>query len=101
MHHQNIWKPIKDILLMEIRLFPKKDATARPPSRRLVSVFSLEGQLRTGNRTTYSLQGEDFALGTDTFVLGVPRIGASARVKGVIRNGGEKIATSMTIIASC
>lgn len=59
--------------------------------------FYLEGQLRSGKATMFSINGEDIHTGEDTFVVGELKLGLAAKVKGSIREGDQKYATSIVV----
>ena len=58
--------------------------------------FSFTGTLTKGRQTSYSINGEDFDLGSETVVVGSPRIGSLAEVRGQIV-AGKNIASALVI----
>ena len=59
--------------------------------------FTLEGEVRTGKDTMYSIDGEDFDMDDSTFMFGELRVGSQAIVKGHLLAGNIRHATSVKI----
>lgn len=62
-----------------------------------IRAFTLNGRLREGKGTPFAVDGEDFVIGPNTWILGEVEIGALAKVKGYIRGLGEREATSIVV----
>jgi len=60
-----------------------------------VAVFDLHGvlEVRDGG---YAIDGEEFAVSADTWVVGVPKSGVTAKVKGTFEDG-MAIATCLVV----
>ena len=71
----------------------KNDAGSSAPT-----TFSIEGPLHRGDETMYGLQGKDMTISPDAWVFGELRVGARARISGVIRRNGIHYATKVTIV---
>lgn len=63
-----------------------------------LSTFRLQGLLRPGNRTQHSVDGEDFHITKDTWIIGDLNYGCMVQVKGVLKLGQGRIATKITIV---
>jgi hypothetical protein len=75
-------------------LKPSQD-TVQPAYRKIT--FTLEGEVRTGKDTLYSIDGEDFDMDDSTFMFGELRVGSQAIVKGHLLAGNIRHATSVKI----
>ncbi len=60
--------------------------------------FTLQGELKPGNRKAYAINGEEFDVDEDTFVVGVLRVGCTAKVRGNINPGVGKCATRIVVV---
>ena len=69
----------------------------RPAPRDPRPRFSLTGELSPGKRTLYAINGIDFQVDTNTWVVGELTCGASVSVCGVYRKGTERYATRITL----
>lgn len=58
---------------------------------------TLEGALKPGATTTYSLNGRDFKITDSTFVVGIPTFGAQAKLRYREESTGELVATNLTV----
>lgn len=90
------FKPIVDLLFMEIHLFPKSDKKSRPSVSAPLRL-EIEGPLRTALHGDFSIDGIDFYVGSNTFVVGVPRVGAKARAT-LTHKSGRKIAQALKVL---
>ena len=61
-------------------------------------VFSVEGLIQSGITAKYSINGEEFDINGDTWVVGVIRLGAMAKVRGTTKVGRPRIATKVVIL---
>lgn len=68
---------------------------AQPAQRKIT--FTLEGEIKTGTETLYSVDGEDFDMDDSTFMFGELRVGSQAIVKGHLLAGNIRHATSVKI----
>lgn len=57
--------------------------------------FFLEGEITPGLKTSYAIEGIDFVIGADSWVIGAITIGAHAKVKGQIICGERQATTVM------
>ncbi len=71
----------------------KRKAIVKPQNLQ----FALEGPLTKGESSPFSINGYDLKTTADTWIFGELRIGAIAKVKGVIMNGHERLCTSIVI----
>lgn len=71
----------------------------KSPEKLFTNEFRVQGEIANGKRTKYSINGEDFEVDDDTWVVGVLRCGAKARVRGITKPGVGKCATKITILA--
>ncbi|RMG44484.1 MAG: hypothetical protein D6719_01760 [Candidatus Dadabacteria bacterium] len=76
-----------------IRLKKQFNPHNRPPSGQ----FSLQGIVQPGDRTSYSINGHDFVVTSNTWIIGKLHIGAIAQVKGVVITGIGKCATKIIV----
>jgi hypothetical protein len=74
----------------------KRRQELAPPAQRKIT-FTLEGEVRTGADTPYSIDGEDFDMDDSTFMFGELRVGSQAIVKGHLLAGNIRHATSVKI----
>ena len=74
----------------------KRSQELAPPAQRKIT-FTLEGEVRTGADTLYSIDGEDFDMDDSTFMFGELRVGSQAIVKGHLLAGNIRHATSVKV----
>lgn len=74
----------------------KKNAVGRSSASKTLQ-FALEGPLGRGEHTAFAINGYDLKTTADTWIFGQLRVGAYAKVKGVIVNGHERLCTSVVI----
>lgn len=98
MQTQSPWKPLVDLLLSDVKLFPsgEKQKAKKPPT----SMFTLEGRLSPGQHSKYAINGQDFVLNEDTWVVGVPKLGVVAKVSGTVRSG-QHFAKTVRVLGAC
>lgn len=73
---------------------PSQDIT-QPYQRKIT--FTLEGEVKTGIDTMYSIDGEDFDMDDSTFMFGDLSVGSQAIVKGHLLAGNIRHATSVKV----
>lgn len=62
--------------------------------------FKLEGAITRGTNTPYAVDGEDFKIDGNTWIVGDMRLGASAKVSGVISPANGKKASKIIVSSS-
>ena len=72
-------------------------ASRQQPTQETTTEFVLRGEVRPGQSTKYSIQGEDFEVLGSTWLIGVIEFGVIARVRGVIKPGLGKCAREVVI----
>jgi len=91
MQEVNVFQPIVSFIKRISGADDVKRKASRTPS------FYLEGELRSGKLTMFSVNGEDITTGGDTWVVGELKLGLAAKVKGAIQDDGKKYATSIVL----
>jgi hypothetical protein len=79
----------------KLRKKAEQKAAQKAPS---TYAFALEGSIRAGNATPYSLNGYDLKTNAETWIFGEIKIGGHAKVKGIILNGHERLCTSIVMV---
>lgn len=59
--------------------------------------FILQGKVERGTQTTFAVEGQDFVIDGNTWILGELSLGSFVRVKGTIKNLGERCASSIVV----
>ena len=72
---------------------PQKNTTS---SKQNSQRFALEGAIQAGTNSPFSINGKDFSITDDTWVVGDLEIGAYASVRGPLK-GGKRVATKVVI----
>jgi hypothetical protein len=62
--------------------------------------FAFEGELRNGRKMICSVNGEDFIITPNTWVVGNLEVGCQVKVKGCTQVGNERYATSIVVSAA-
>lgn len=87
--------------LNNIHVTTKGFVYVEPTKRRATSAvptsFSLEGVLSRGINTSYAIDGLDFKVSSDCWVVGRLEIGAQVKVRGPVSRDGERCATSIVV----
>jgi hypothetical protein len=63
-----------------------------------LSSFRLQGTLKPGERTDYSVDGEDFEITRETWIMGELTYGSAVQVKGIFKPGIGRFATKITVV---
>ncbi|MCB0359873.1 MAG: hypothetical protein KDD44_09560 [Bdellovibrionales bacterium] len=84
-----IWEPKKR----------ERRRSAREETDTQYRQFDLQGLLKPGSRTPYSIAGEDIVIDENTFIVGTLQIGAIGKVKGVVKPGIGRYATKIVVTA--
>lgn len=95
---------LKKALFTEIHLgskpTPRRVPALASAGRPMTAHFTMEGRVTAGEHSPFAINGEDFTVGSDTWIVGDIRLGVTARIKGMIRNGRDRHATSIVVSAS-
>jgi hypothetical protein len=73
---------------------PPAPPTSAPPAS---SRFTLDGPIEQMTPERWVVRGSAVAIGAQTTITGTPRLGARARISGVVRADGARLAQTITI----
>ncbi len=59
--------------------------------------FSMHGEVKIGPERQYTIQGKEFSIGPETWIVGKFEIGALAKVRGTVNHLGKPYATSIVV----
>src|SRR5258708_29038142 len=62
-------------------------SATKKPRKVAIAVFDLQGVLELRDGGGYAIEGEEFTVSADTWVVGVPKHGVMAKVKGTFEEG--------------
>jgi hypothetical protein len=64
---------------------------------RTLGNFNLKGLLQRGRRSVFSVNGEDFFISPETWIVGDPTVGQIVEVHGIVRSGLGLQATKLIV----
>jgi hypothetical protein len=88
-----IFEMLRQPLFAATTIHVKGRGKSRPEKH--AEVFDLTGIIKL-NKSTLEIDGVEFSLNADTWVVGVPKDGLKANAKGVWE-GGKRVATCLSI----
>lgn len=96
----------KPVPLPEVFTTPLFESTQNKPKKQIQAKdqkpkqaqFCLEGILKVGQNSEFSINGEDFIINHETWIVGDVEYGKKAKVQGLIKPAVAKVARKVTII---
>lgn len=95
MQGNDIFENMKNFLQLDT-------TTARPRGRKRVTrSFSMEGELRSGTESIFSINGQDFVTLSSTWTFGAVSLGTNVVVQGVVLQDGTFAAKTIAVKKTC